>query len=75
MCLAMPVRVTELIPGELARVDIDGVSREVSVALIDAPRVGDYLILHVGYAIGRLDAAEAERTLALMRELAAGGEA
>ncbi|NDV13976.1 HypC/HybG/HupF family hydrogenase formation chaperone [Crenobacter caeni] len=75
MCLAMPVRVTELIPGELARVDIDGVSREVSVALIDAPEVGDYLILHVGYAIGRLDAAEAERTLALMRELAAGGEA
>lgn len=72
MCLAMPVRVTELLPGAMARVDIDGVSREVSVALIENPQPGDYVILHVGYAIGRLDADEAEKTLTLMRELATG---
>ncbi|WP_293762068.1 HypC/HybG/HupF family hydrogenase formation chaperone [uncultured Aquitalea sp.] len=74
MCLAMPVRITELLPDEMARVDVDGVGREVSVALIDQAQVGDYVILHVGYAIGKLDPAEAARTLALMEELAAGEE-
>jgi hydrogenase expression/formation protein HypC len=75
MCLAMPVRISQLLPDEMAVVDVDGVSREVSVALIDAPQEGDYVILHVGYAIGRLDPQEAARTLALMDQLAAGEQA
>lgn len=71
MCLAMPVRISQLLPDDMAVVDMDGVSREVSVALIDTPEEGDYVILHVGYAIGKLDADEAARTLALMDQLAA----
>jgi hydrogenase expression/formation protein HypC len=68
MCLAMPVQVTELLPGQRARVSVDGVSREVSVALVDNLAVGDFVILHVGYAIGKLDEDEARRTLALIAE-------
>ena len=63
MCLAMPVQVTELLPGQRARVSVDGVSREVSVALVEDLAVGDFVILHVGYAIGKLDEDEARRTL------------
>ena len=68
MCLAMPVQVTELLPGQRARVSVDGVSREVSVALVEDLAVGDFVILHVGYAIGKLDEDEARRTLALIAE-------
>jgi hydrogenase expression/formation protein HypC len=65
MCLAIPVRVAELRNGEMAIVDLDGIRKEISLALVDDVRVGDYVILHVGYALARLDAEEAERTLAL----------
>ena len=65
MCLAIPVRVTELLDGAMAIVDLDGIRKEVSLALVDDVRPGDYVILHVGYALARLDPAEAERTLAL----------
>lgn len=68
MCLAMPVQVTELLPGQRARVSVDGVSREVSVALVEDLAVGDFVILHVGYAIGKLDEDEARRTLALIAD-------
>jgi hydrogenase expression/formation protein HypC len=71
MCLAIPARVVELsIDGESAVVDLGGVRKEVSVALVPEARVGDYVIVHVGHAIGRLDIAEAERTLALIAEMA-----
>lgn len=65
MCLAIPVRVTELLPGQQAMVDLGGVRKEISLALLDGVQVGDYVILHVGYALTRLDTEEAERTLAL----------
>jgi hydrogenase expression/formation protein HypC len=68
MCLAIPARVVELLPGELARVEVGGVHKECSLALVDGVAAGDYVVLHVGYAIQRLDAAEAERTLALFAE-------
>ena len=68
MCLAMPVEVVELLPGQCARVSVDGVTREISLALVDDVAVGDYVLLHVGYAIGKLDREEADATL---RELAA----
>jgi hydrogenase expression/formation protein HypC len=70
MCLAVPVRVTELLPDMMARVSLDGVSKTISVALLDDLAVGDYVILHVGYALSKIDAKEAERTLALLREIA-----
>ena len=70
MCLAIPVRVTELRDGAMAIVDLDGIRKEVSLALVDDVRPGDYVILHVGYALARLDADEAERTLALFASAA-----
>jgi hydrogenase expression/formation protein HypC len=64
MCLALPVRVVELKDGDRAVVDLGGVRKEVSLALVEGVAVDDYVILHVGYALTRLDPAEAERTLA-----------
>jgi hydrogenase expression/formation protein HypC len=72
MCLAVPVRVTELLPEAMAKVSLDGVTKTISVALLEDVAVGDYVILHVGFALSRIDPAEAERTLALIRELAEG---
>jgi len=71
MCLAIPARVVELRSGDEAVVDLAGVRKTISVALVPEAGVGDYVIVHVGHAIGRLDAEEAERTLALLAELAA----
>ena len=70
MCLAVPVRVIEVLPDALARVSLDGVAMTVSVALLDEVAVGDFVVLHVGYALARIDEAEALRTLEMMREAA-----
>lgn len=71
MCLAIPAEVTKLLPDEMAIVSIDGVSKEISVALIEDLAVGDYVIIHVGYALTKIDPEEAQRTLELLRELSA----
>ena len=73
MCLAIPVRVEALLPDQMARVTLGGISKVVSLALLEEVHVGDYVLLHVGYALTRLDPKEAERTLALMREAAVPG--
>ncbi len=68
MCLALPVRVVEIGNGKgegWAMVDLGGVTKEVSLALLDGVEVGDYVILHVGYALSKLDPEEAAKTLAL----------
>ncbi|MBU2847707.1 MAG: HypC/HybG/HupF family hydrogenase formation chaperone [Acidithiobacillus ferriphilus] len=70
MCLAIPVRVERLLDNDLAVIEMDGLRKEISLALVDGVREGDYVILHVGYALTRLDPEEAERTLALFAELA-----
>ncbi|MDE2370032.1 MAG: HypC/HybG/HupF family hydrogenase formation chaperone [Burkholderiales bacterium] len=69
MCLAIPVRVVELREGDQAVVELDGVHKAISLALVEGVQVGDYVILHVGYALSRLDPEEAARTLALFAEL------
>jgi len=69
MCLAIPVKVIALGAGETAIVDLAGVRKEISLALLSDVQVGDYVILHVGYALSKLDAEEAEKTLALFAEL------
>jgi hydrogenase expression/formation protein HypC len=71
MCLAIPVRVVELHGESMAIVDLDGIRKEISLALVDDVRVGDYVILHVGYALSKLDPDEAARTLALFAEVSA----
>ena len=75
MCLAVPARVDRLLPGDGAVVDLGGVEMEISLALVDDVAVGDYVVVHVGYALSRIDPEEAARTLELFAELAAAGEA
>ncbi len=72
MCLAIPARVAELREGDMALVDLGGVRKEISLALVDGVQVDDYVIVHVGYALSRLDPEEAARTLALFAEAGVG---
>ena len=71
MCLALPALIVALIDAETATVDLGGVRKQISIALTPDARVGDYVIVHVGHAIGQIDPEEAERTLALFAEMAA----
>ncbi len=71
MCLAIPARVVELLEGDNAVVDLGGVKKEISLALVEGVGVGDYVIVHVGYALNKLDPEEAEKTLALFAEMGA----
>jgi hydrogenase expression/formation protein HypC len=69
MCLAIPAQVVELRDDDQAVVDLAGVRKDISLALVDGIAVGDYVIVHVGYALNRLDPDEAARTLALFAAL------
>jgi hydrogenase expression/formation protein HypC len=71
MCLAVPARVIELLGDQWAETEVGGIRSRVSIALIDEVSVGDYLIVHAGFAITRLDVVEAEKSLALFAEIAA----
>ncbi len=66
MCLALPARVVEIHGEQHAVVELGGVRKTISLALVDGVAVDDYVIVHVGYALTRLDPAQAEATLALM---------
>ncbi len=68
MCLAVPVRIVA-IDGDEAETEIAGVRRRASIALTPEARIGDYVLLHTGYAIGVVDEAEAEETLKLLDEI------
>ena len=70
MCLALPARIVALLGADNAIVDLGGVRKQISVALVPEAGVGTYVIVHVGHAIGVLDEAEAQATLALFAELA-----
>lgn len=69
MCLAIPAQVVELRDNDNALVNLAGVKKEISLALVDGVVVGDYVIVHVGYALNRLDPEEAEKTLKLFAEM------
>ena len=68
MCLAIPALVVERLEGDDGMIDLGGVRKRVSLALVPEAQAGDYVIVHVGYAISRLDPEEAEKTLALFAE-------
>ena len=70
MCLAIPAQLVELRPHDQAVVNLGGIRKEISIALVEGVQVGDYVIVHVGHAIGVIDPEEAERTLALFAEIA-----
>ncbi|KAA3627715.1 MAG: HypC/HybG/HupF family hydrogenase formation chaperone [Proteobacteria bacterium] len=69
MCLAIPARIVEIHDGDQAVVDLGGVRKEVSIALLDDVRVDDYVIVHVGYALNKIDPQEAEKTLQLFAQI------
>lgn len=74
MCLAVPAQVIELRSAEAALVDLGGVRKEISLALVDDVGVGDYVIVHVGFALQKLDREEAARTLELFAALERAAE-
>lgn len=73
MCLAIPVKVVST-DGDEAETEIAGVRRRISIALTPEVKVGDYVLLHTGYAIGIVDEIEAKETLKLLEEIASLGE-
>jgi hydrogenase expression/formation protein HypC len=69
MCLAIPARLIALTGADQALVDLGGIRKSISIALVPEAQVGDYVIVHVGHAIGLIDPEEAARTLALFAEM------
>ncbi len=73
MCLAIPGQIVEVVDAgnHLAKVDVAGVRRTVNVGLFDDVGIGDWVLVHVGFAISVIDETEAEATLALLKEMGA----
>ena len=69
MCLAIPVEIHELLPDDMAKVTIGGVGKVISVALVENPELGDFVVMHVGYALTRIDPEEARKTLEVLAEM------
>jgi len=74
MCLAIPSKITK-IENEMAVIDVDGVQRQASLLLLTDAQVGDYVIVHAGFAIQKIDTDIAQDTLKLLKEAAARSEA
>lgn len=72
MCWAIPVQIDD-IEGDMAQVELSGTSREVGLQLIDNPQTGDWVLVHAGFAIQKLDEEEAAERLELWDELAEAG--
>ncbi|WFU31625.1 HypC/HybG/HupF family hydrogenase formation chaperone [Bradyrhizobium brasilense] len=74
MCLSVPAKISKILPDDMAIVSIDGVSLEISIALVEELDVGDSVLVHVGYALSKIDPTEAKRTLELLQELGSAGQ-
>ncbi|NNG02184.1 MAG: HypC/HybG/HupF family hydrogenase formation chaperone [Desulfobacteraceae bacterium] len=73
MCLAIPSKITK-IDNEMAVIDVDGVTRQASLLLLEDAKVGEYVIVHAGFAIQKIDEQAAAETLSLLREAAAASD-
>ncbi len=70
MCHAIPAKVVSIDPdSEMAKVSLDGVQKDVSLALVDDVQIGDYLLVHVGFALNKVSPEEAEKTLELFAQM------
>ena len=69
MCLALPAQITQLLDDSRAIVNLGGVRKEISTSLLDTISVGDFVIIHVGFALTRLDENEAQKTLRLFADM------
>jgi hydrogenase expression/formation protein HypC len=67
MCLAIPSKIISIV-GDMGTVDVDGIKRDVSLLMIEDPQLGDYVIVHAGFAIHKIDEITAKETLQLLRE-------
>jgi hydrogenase expression/formation protein HypC len=74
MCLAIPAKIIE-INDKMALVDMDGTRRQASLLLVEDAAEGDYVIVHAGFAIHKIDEAQAMESLRILRELAANAAA
>ena len=74
MCLAVPAQIVEVLGNGLARCDLNGVKKEINVSLIAKPEVGDWVIVHVGFALNRSDEHQAQETLRMLSSLTQSGE-
>ncbi|MCK5229819.1 MAG: HypC/HybG/HupF family hydrogenase formation chaperone [Desulfobulbaceae bacterium] len=68
MCLAIPSRIVS-IKDDMGTIDVDGVKREVSLLLLEDPKVGEYVIVHAGFAINKIDETAAQESLRILREV------
>ena len=68
MCLAVPARITALLDNDMAKAEVGGIVKDVNLMLVDGVAVGDYVIIHVGFALSRHEPEEAAETLALFAE-------
>lgn len=71
MCLAVPAEVVELHEFDIATIEVGGARKKVSLALTDGISVGDYVLVHAGFVIDRIDEEEAAKTMRLLEELGA----
>ncbi len=69
MCLAVPMKI-ESIDGDLGTVDINGIKRQIGLTLIEEPTIGDYVLVHAGFAIQKINEEEAAETIKLLNEFA-----
>ena len=70
MCLAIPTQIVKLLDNQMALTSLSGVEKEISLSLLqEEVQVGDYVIVHVGYALSKLDEEDAKKTLAYFEEL------
>ena len=73
MCLAIPGKIVEIVDEEnqIAKVEVGGVRRNINTGLLDDTRIGDYVLIHVGFAMSKIDEHEAEETLRVLQEMGA----
>jgi hydrogenase expression/formation protein HypC len=74
MCLAIPMKIVEA-DGPFGKAEVEGVKRKVSLQLLPDAKVGDYVLVHAGFALEKIDEEEAKKTLDLLNELALAQEA
>lgn len=71
MCLAIPGKIIEMVDAEnhIAKVDVGGVRRNINTGMLDGVQVGDYVLIHVGFAMTKIDEHEAAETLRILKEI------
>ena len=69
MCLAIPAKIIE-IKDEIGTIDMDGVKRKVSLILLEDPQIGEYIIVHAGFGINKIDETAAKESLKILRQIA-----